>query len=152
MRLLSFFTTVFITLPLTLFALSFALSNDLPVGVTLWPFNFAATPAPSLGLLGVVLLGGGFFFGAVFAGVWSQHYRYRAWQLRRQLDRAERALAELEAKQLQERDKLAADIAALGEDKPALRLTDYRAKRTGSPTPSTQGALRDTESSPFRFF
>ena len=152
MRLLSFFTTLFITLPLTLFALSFALSNALPVGVSLWPLNFGATPAISLGLLGVTLLGCGFFFGAVFVCLWSQHWRYRAWQLQRRLDRADRALADLERQQQEQRDIAAAEIAAMHEDKPALRLADYRAARTGNNPPSTQSALRDTESSPFRFF
>lgn len=152
MRLLSFLTTLFITLPLTLFALSFALSNSLPVGVSLWPFTFGATPALSLGLLGVVLLGSGFFFGAVFVGVWSQHWRFRAWQQQRRAERSERALEAFEKKQRQNADQLAAEISALHEDKPALRLADYRAARTGLNPPGTQTALRDTESSPFRFF
>lgn len=152
MRFLSFLTTVFITLPLTLFALSFALSNSLPVGVNLWPFTFAAMPSPSLGVLGVVLLGSGFFLGAVFVGLWSQHWRYRAWQQQRRAERAERDLAAFEKKQQEHRDQIAAEIAGLQEDKPALRLADYRANRTGVNPPGTQSALRDTESSPFRFF
>lgn len=152
MRFLSFFTTLFITLPLTLFALSFALSNTLPVGVSLWPLSFTATPALSLGLIGVVLLGSGFFFGAIFVGLWSQRWRYRAWQQQRRAERAERDLAAFEKKQQEHRDQIAAEIAGLQEDKPALRLADYRAHRTGTNPPGTQSALRDTESSPFRFF
>lgn len=147
MRLLSFLTTAFITLPLTVFALSFALSNSLPVGVSLWPLSLAATPAPSLGVLGVVLLGGGFFFGAVFAGLWSQQWRYRAWQQQRRAERAERELAARDAAAQQ---KTPPPDARDGQ--PALRLAEYRAPGASGTDSGTQSALRDTESSPFRFF
>lgn len=93
MRIISLITTLFISLPLTVFALSFALSNRLPVGIELWPLTLRATPAWPLGIIGVVLLGVGFLAGAVFVGLWSQHWRLRAWQLQRRLARAESDLA-----------------------------------------------------------
>lgn len=100
MRVLSFIVTLLITLPLTLFALGFALSNPWPVGVSLWPFEFAAQPAPQLGVLGAALLGIGFFAGALFVGVLSQGWRYRAWREKRRADRLETALQVAEEKLL----------------------------------------------------
>lgn len=143
MRLLSYIITLFITLPLTLFSLSFALSNPLPVGINLWPFTFAATPAWSLGIVGVVLLGSGFFMGALFVGLNTQQWRWRAWQQQRRAERAERDLAAHELKQ--QNAPVASDTAVLADQRTGMR-------KTGVMTTDTQSALRDTESSPFRFF
>lgn len=152
MRFISLLTTVFITLPLTLFALSFALSNSLPVGVSVWPFTFSATPALSLGLIGVVLLGSGFFFGALFVGLWSQHWHFRAWQYQRRAERAERELAAFEKKQQEHRDQIAADAVRAPSAAPRLQLTRYQAQQPTARSPDTQSAVRDTESTPFRFY
>lgn len=98
MRILSFIATICITLPLTLFALSFALSNGAPVTVALWPFEPAAPAAFKLGVLGVAMLGLGFFAGAVFVGLFSQGYRLNAWREKRRADRLEKDLRAAEEK------------------------------------------------------
>ena len=143
MRLLSYIITVFITLPLTLFSLSFAVSNPLPVGINLWPVTFAAMPAWPLGIVGVVLLGSGFFMGALFVGLNTQQWRWRAWQQQRRAERAERDLAAHELKQQNAAVPVALVTAA---------QHPVPTHKTGVMTPDTQSALRDSESSPFRFF
>lgn len=138
MRFLSLIANLFITLPLTLFALSFALSNRLPVGVALWPLETAATPAPRLGTLGVVLLGAGFLLGALFVGLFAQGWRYRAWQQNRKNARLQQDLTAAE-------EKLAALARAAAADK-ALAASSSQ-----QPSGGTQAALRDAEGGPFRF-
>lgn len=93
MRVLSWVATFLVTIPLTIFGLSLALSNGELVRVALWPLAEGRVPAMPLGVLGVVLLGVGFLCGAAFVSLQAQAWRFRSWQLSRQVTRLEKDLA-----------------------------------------------------------
>jgi uncharacterized membrane protein YdbT with pleckstrin-like domain len=93
------YLTPFISLPLTLFALSFAISNDADVAVGLWPMDEKYTL--SLWQFGLGLLGGGFLLGALFVWLLSQKTRFLLWQESRRAARLEKELDALNAKKAQ---------------------------------------------------
>lgn len=84
------YLTLIITVPLTIFAVLFAVSNKAPVAVEFWPFTgvFETT----INILGAVMLGGGFFLGALFVWIHSQKLRFKYWQESRKAARLEKEL------------------------------------------------------------
>lgn len=78
------YLTAIITLPLTLLALSFALSNQQDVTASLWPFD--ATLIWPLYAVALPMLALGFFCGALFVWLHAQRARFRSWRQGR-LDR-----------------------------------------------------------------
>lgn len=95
MILLSY-VTLFITVPLTIFAALFAFSNTADVTVSLFPLEEEITI--QLSLLGLGMLGIGFLSGALFVWIHSQKTAFRGWRAAR---RAERLEKELERKEMQ---------------------------------------------------
>ncbi len=91
------YITLFITVPLTLFAVLFAVSNTGDVTVTLLPFDGKLT----LGVyeLGLGMMGIGFFFGALFVGIHSQKVRLNAWKQKRRAERLEKEIDGLREKE-----------------------------------------------------
>jgi lipopolysaccharide assembly protein A len=80
-----------ITLPLTLLAVAFAVSNRGPVAVGLWPFDeLVEMPVYLLGLGALAL---GFLAGVAVAGFGALSARLRARREARRADAAERKLA-----------------------------------------------------------
>lgn len=88
--------TLFITVPLTLFALSFAVSNPAPVDVALWPFDGVLLRQP-LAVVVLVGMAAAFFLGALFASLLSWSVRLRYWQEKRRSRRLERQIAAIES-------------------------------------------------------
>ncbi len=87
--------TLLITLPLTVFSVLFALSNRQDVAVSLWPLM--ETYSLPLWLLGLGLLGVGFFLGAAFVAIPAQRLRFRLWREKNRADRLEKDMATLKA-------------------------------------------------------
>jgi uncharacterized integral membrane protein len=75
--------TWFITIPLSLFSVVFALSNTGTVQIFLQPFEGSYDIPVSL--LGLGMLGIGFFLGAVFVWIHNQKLRWQYWQENRKL-------------------------------------------------------------------
>lgn len=90
------YVTLIITIPLTIFAVLFAISNGDDITLGLWPFDAKYT-TPTY-LFGLVMLGGGFFLGALFIWLLSQKTRLRLWQESRKTARLEKELDALHAK------------------------------------------------------
>lgn len=90
------YLTWLITLPLTVFALSFALSNDAEVQLSLWPFE--NTYKSGINVFGLSLLGAGFFLGALFVWILDQKMRFKYWQETRKSARLEKELETLNAR------------------------------------------------------
>lgn len=82
--------TLVITVPFTLFAVLFAVSNSAPVDVSLWPLEEKMNWP--LSLVGLCLLAAGFFCGALFVWILSQRVRFRLWQETRRADKLEKEL------------------------------------------------------------
>ena len=105
------FLTLLISVPVTLFAVSFALSNtEALVSVGLWPFeeDFSLPlPVFALGLLGC-----GFFLGALFVWILSQRTVFRYWQEKRRGRRMEVELDDLHKKMEAETDRKSAGVVA----------------------------------------
>lgn len=93
MRVLS----LIITLPLTLFVLSFVLSNPLPVDVALWPLDGVVAQQP-LSVVGLVLLMIGFISGALFVAFYSWALRVQLWRERRASQKLQKKIDDFERK------------------------------------------------------
>jgi uncharacterized membrane protein YciS (DUF1049 family) len=92
------YLTLFITVPLTLFAIIFAVSNTSDVAVSAL-FIDGEFKIP-LYLLGLGMLGGGFFCGALFVWILSQKTRYKCWKETRRAERLEKELDALRPTQV----------------------------------------------------
>jgi len=84
------FLTLFITIPLAIFAVLFAISNMGDVTAHLMPFS--QDFKMPLYLLGLGMLGLGFFCGALFVWVLSQKTRFHHWKEKRKSSRLEKEL------------------------------------------------------------
>jgi hypothetical protein len=107
-----------ITVPLTFFAVYFALANPDDVKVALWPLAEQPFSLP-LSLFGLGMLGSGFLLGALFVWLQYQRLRYRHWQEKRKTSRLEKELKGLQG------ERAAADNAAAAgaepvQERPAL--------------------------------
>lgn len=102
------YITLIITLPLTVFAVLFVLSNPDSVTLYLWPEDQDFSYAAPLWQVGLGLLGGGFFLGALFVWLLSQKMRFRYWQESRKSARLEKELEQLHAAAQADKDKAAA--------------------------------------------
>lgn len=90
------YLSLIITLPLTVFAVLFALSNDATAEVALWPLE--GVRIVPLYLLGLGMLALGFFCGAVFVSLYAQRIRFKYWQEKRQRARLEKEVEALQAR------------------------------------------------------
>jgi uncharacterized integral membrane protein len=88
------YLALLITVPLTLCAVVFALSNTAIVSFSFPPFESFSVP---LNLLGLCLAGGGFFFGALFVWLHAQKTRIECWKQTRRADRLEKEIDALRA-------------------------------------------------------
>lgn len=96
------YLTLFITVPLTVFAVLFAVMNTDKVTVRFLPLDgFAFETQISLMVLG--MMGAGFFLGALFVWLYTQKLRFQYWKETRRADRLEKELEQLE-KRLGETD------------------------------------------------
>jgi hypothetical protein len=86
------YITFLITLPMTVFAVLFAVSN--PQDAQLYLFPGDEVHAVPMYWLGLGLLVGGFFLGAFFVGLHAQKTQFRYW---REKARAEKLEKELDA-------------------------------------------------------
>lgn len=91
------YLTLIITVPLTIFAILFAVSNSADVTVGLWPFEKEYTV--STWIFGLAMLGAGFFLGALFVWILSQKTRFQYWKETRRAARLEKELDALNKKQ-----------------------------------------------------
>ena len=82
--------SLIITIPLTIFAVLFAVSNAQVVPVALWPFE--GTIDWPLSAVGLVLMLSGFLCGAVFVWMQAQKTRFKLWQETKRADRLEKEL------------------------------------------------------------
>lgn len=87
-----------ITLPMTVFAVAFVVSN--PQAATVSLFSFGEAVSIPLGVIGLVMMGSGFFFGALFVWLHSQSVRFRCWRETRRANRLEKELAELQTQDM----------------------------------------------------
>lgn len=90
------YLTLLITLPLTVFCILFVVSNTGDVSLFLYPG--APERQVPLYLLGMVLLGGGFFLGALFVGLHAQKTTVLYWREKQRAARFEKELDDLHAK------------------------------------------------------
>jgi uncharacterized integral membrane protein len=88
--------TLIVTLPLTLFAVLFAVSNGQTVEASLWPLE--RTLSLPLSLVGLGLLFAGFLCGALFVWIHAQKTRLRLWRETRRAARIEKELDVLSRK------------------------------------------------------
>ncbi len=85
---MAYVAILFVSLPFSLFALAFALSNTARVDFSLWPaVDGASIP---LNILGVALLFGGFLMGALFVSLQTQKMRFDYWRQARKLAKLEK--------------------------------------------------------------
>jgi hypothetical protein len=110
------YITLIITVPLTIFVALFAVSNTGDVTVGLWPLAQKLTL--SSGVFGLLMLGGGFFLGALFVWIHSQKLRFKWWRESRRAARLEKELETLTVKN----EKAAAEKPA---DGPVSPLTGH---------------------------
>lgn len=90
------YLTLLITIPLTIFAVLFAVSNDSDVTVRLWPLEGAHDmPVYALGL-GMLI--SGFLLGALFVSILAQKTRFLFWKEQRKRARLEKELDSLHTK------------------------------------------------------
>ena len=106
------YITLLITVPLTLFAVVFAIFNAQSVKVTFLPFDGFSFSLP-VSVLALGLLGAGFLSGALFVWLYSQKLRWRCWRETRRADRLEKDLAALTEKKTQA--DTADDLPRLGK-------------------------------------
>lgn len=84
-----------ITLPLTVIAISFAVSNLMPVQLSLWPFPFfVEVPAFALVLVTLVV---GFLLGGLTVWVGQHHHRKAERQHQSRADKLQKELDALRA-------------------------------------------------------
>jgi uncharacterized membrane protein YciS (DUF1049 family) len=125
MRVISFFVFILVSLPFTLLALSFALSNDQTVTLGLWPLtpDFLPKWETSLAVAGLGLMAVGFLAGAIYAGLWTQRLRLKLWQTERKQARLAKdlAVAEEALGKLREQTRLSTPVAT-----PAQSLDNLR--------------------------
>jgi uncharacterized membrane protein YciS (DUF1049 family) len=86
-----------ITIPLTLFAVAFAVANTHDVTVHFEPF-LKATLVEPLGTVALGMMGAGFFFGALFVWMYTHRLRFRHWRQSRHVARLEKELDVLQKK------------------------------------------------------
>jgi len=90
------YLTFIVTVPLTIFAVLFAVSNDAEVQLSLWPFE--NTYKTGVNIFGLGFMGAGFFLGALFVWILNQKMRFKYWQETRKTARLEKELDALNAK------------------------------------------------------
>jgi uncharacterized integral membrane protein len=90
------YLTLLITLPLTIFSVLFVVSNTGSISLYLYPG--APEQQVPIYLLGMVLLGGGFFLGALFVGLHAQKTTILYWREQQRAARLEKELDELQVK------------------------------------------------------
>lgn len=101
------YLTLIITLPLSVFAVLFAVSNAGDVTLGLWPLENRVTL--SVSVFGLVMLGVGFFLGALFVWLHSQKLRFMHWKQSRRAAKLEKELGDLHKKN---EAQAAADVQA----------------------------------------
>ncbi|MDE1151970.1 MAG: hypothetical protein PW788_05465 [Micavibrio sp.] len=84
------YLTFIITVPLSIFAVLFAVSNDAEVQLSLWPFE--NTYKTGVNVFGMGFLGLGFFLGALFVWILNQKMRFKYWKETRKTARLEKEL------------------------------------------------------------
>jgi len=90
------YITLIITIPLTVFAALFSLSNTGIVTLSLWPFE--KTMDFGVNIFGLAMLGLGFLLGALFVWIQYQKIRLKLWQESRKTARLEKELDSLRQK------------------------------------------------------
>lgn len=90
------YITLIITIPLTVFAALFSLSNTGIVTLSLWPFE--KTIDFAVNIFGLGMLGLGFLLGALFVWIQYQKMRLKLWQESRKSARLEKELDSLRQK------------------------------------------------------
>lgn len=90
------YITLLITIPLTVFAAMFSLSNTGVITLSLWPFE--KTIDFAVNIFGLGMLGIGFFLGALFVWLQYQKMRLKLWQESRKSARLEKELDSLRQK------------------------------------------------------
>lgn len=90
------YITLLITIPLTVFAALFSLSNTGVVTLSLWPFE--KTIDFAVNIFGLAMLGSGFLLGALFVWLQYQKLRLKLWQESRKTARLEKELDSLRQK------------------------------------------------------
>ncbi|MBI1214768.1 MAG: DUF1049 domain-containing protein [Alphaproteobacteria bacterium] len=97
------YITLLITIPLTVFSVLFVVSNTGDVTLGLWPLERTFTL--SSGVFGLLMLGGGFFLGALFVWIHSQKMRFNGWRATRRASRLEKELESLHEKSAPKKDE-----------------------------------------------
>jgi hypothetical protein len=90
------YITLLITLPMTAFAVLFAVSNPQDAELYLFPGDTAH--AVPMYFLGLGLLVGGFFLGAFFVGLHTQKTQFRYWREKARAEKLEKELDDLHQK------------------------------------------------------
>jgi uncharacterized membrane protein YciS (DUF1049 family) len=90
------YITLLITIPLTVFAALFSLSNTGIVTLSLWPFENKVDFG--VNIFGLAMLGIGFLLGALFVWIQYQKIRLKLWQESRKTARLEKELDSLRQK------------------------------------------------------
>ncbi|MEZ0260577.1 MAG: LapA family protein [Alphaproteobacteria bacterium] len=90
------YITLLITIPLTIFAGLFSLSNTGIVTLGLWPFENKVDFG--VNIFGLAMLGIGFLLGALFVWIQYQKIRLKLWQESRKTARLEKELDSLRQK------------------------------------------------------
>lgn len=91
------FLGLIITVPLTVFAVLFAVSNGGEVRVSLWPLEQIFVTRASI--LGLVMMALGFFAGAVLVALQAQKTRFAFWRERRKTMRLEKQIENAQNKE-----------------------------------------------------
>lgn len=114
------YLSLFITVPLTVLAVLFVVSNTADVSVYVYPGSEPLT-APFY-VAGLALLLGGFLAGAIFVSLHAQKTAFRYWQEKQKSARLEKDLDDLHRKvEKMEEEKVAAAAPAPAKtETPAL--------------------------------
>lgn len=116
------YLSLFVTVPLTVLAVLFVVSNTADVSVYFYPGSEPLT-APFY-VTGLVLLLGGFLAGAIFVSLHAQKTAFRFWQEKQKSARLEKDLDDLHRKVEKMEEERSVSAAALPapakRDTPAL--------------------------------